>query len=254
MKESKPVKSSARRLRMNGEGQIRFRKHDNRWEYRLRANGTRISISATRKSDLLRKVADEKARNGGTIKEPSRFTVALYVAHWLKAHVKPNLKASTQATYEATLESHVLPLVGNYRLDRVDGIVVDKLYATLRKKGVGEATLEKVHTVLSSVFSSAVRQRRLTQNPMTQVRGPKARSRRMICLDPAQAKRFLSEAKGTTFGSPVLSRRDDGNAAGRDLWIAMGGCRSKAQTTCRSAQSSRGSRSTFSYDTKDESR
>lgn len=102
-----------------GTGQRRTKWHSG---YRTKRDAERARI------DLLSKV------DRGIYVEPSQETVAEFLDHWLVA-IRPTLKATTWNGYRSKVRNHIVPYIGGVRLNRVDGGILNELYARLLEGG-----------------------------------------------------------------------------------------------------------------------
>lgn len=70
----------------------------------------------------------------GEYVSPTSNTVAEYLLEWLTA-IEPTVRPSTFDSYRRTLHNHVIAHIGATRLTRLDGGVLNGLYATLLASG-----------------------------------------------------------------------------------------------------------------------
>jgi len=147
---------------------------DNTWRLRYRVNGKRYSkpfhgtkSEATKELRRLLKAGDD-----GEHVDPHRKTVRQWVEHWLdsgapgKRREKPS--ARTLERYSQLLRTHVLPALGDCRLQKLTSTQIDSLYTELAAK-IAPRTCHHVHVVLGSALGAAVRTRNLVVNPMAQL-------------------------------------------------------------------------------------
>ncbi len=119
---------------------------------------------------------------------------------WLPA-IKTSIRTSTYLSYESHLRNHICPYIGARRLDRIDGSVLNELYATLLERGrqdgtcLSAATVRRVHVVLHRAFRDAMRWSLIARNPTAAADPPKLRASRQAQFSdlerPCELKRFL---------------------------------------------------------------
>ena len=147
---------------------------ENTWRLRYRVNGKRYSkpfrgTKSEAKKELRRLL---KAGEDGEHVDPHRKTVRQWIEHWLSAGApgkrreKPS--ARTVERYSQLLRTHVLPVLGDYRLQKLTPTQIDNLYTDLATK-IAPRTCHHVHVVLGSALGAAVRTRNLVVNPMAQL-------------------------------------------------------------------------------------
>jgi integrase len=133
----------------------------------------------TRKRDAELALAEALTERGqGVVRaEPSKQTLGVFLVEWLDG--RTNLKAATRASYSNAIEHWITPHIGDVRLCDLRPEMITKLYRTLRESGgrsqkdksvrvpLAEASVHKVHIVLTGALGYAVQVQRLRVNPMT---------------------------------------------------------------------------------------
>jgi hypothetical protein len=188
--------------RAKGEGSVTQRS-DGRWQYSVEVpstTGTRARryFYGKSRSEVLRKVADETARGGGSLERLAVGTVGEWVEMWLRETIKPNRAANTLSLY-TTMWAHAKPLVGTIKLKDFDVRDVESLVAHLRKTS-RPSVPSKVVNVLKSSFSVAIKRKQYRYaNPcsVVEVRAPRAKEGRALSV--IEAKAFLKASRGTPF-------------------------------------------------------
>ena len=74
-------------------------------------------------------------------------------------------RPSTQAQWQAHIDRHLLPHIGNLRLDQIGISGLEKLRDALRRGGLSPQTVNKVLTTATAIFKLAVRRNYWTSNP-----------------------------------------------------------------------------------------
>jgi integrase len=160
-------------------------------------------------AEALAVVAAEQAR--GTFVRPSRVTVHRFLAdEWLPAKAAA-LKPSTAAAYRQMIESYIAPRIGDLPLAKVDGSVLNALYADLlangrtgasgRIGGLSPKTVRNVHGVLHRAFKDAVRWRRLAVNPCDAADQPRRAGPEMRVWTPSELGRFIAATEHDRLGA-----------------------------------------------------
>jgi len=90
--------------------------------YRTRKEAERARV------DLLSKL------DRGEYVAPTQLTVADFLTDWLVA-IRPTVRPSTYESYDRNIRNHVITRIGSARLARVDGGVLNTLYAQLLAEG-----------------------------------------------------------------------------------------------------------------------
>ena len=171
---------------------MKQRRDTGKWEVRWREHRRNRSKSFTRKSDAQAfELRIRRAREAGQPLDMDRGaqTLAEYVETYWQRHVIPSLSANTRDGYERVWANHVLPALGGYRLRDVSPGVVDELKAALIAAGVGVPTVRKALTIVSGMFSCAVRWGYVDRNPVREIRLPRQdRARFVRPLSPSRVE------------------------------------------------------------------
>lgn len=121
------------------------------------------------------------ALNAGTFIEPRKDTLGEHLVEWLVT-IEPTVRPATHHSYARNVRLHVLPCLGSTPLQRVDGGMLNALYAALLADGnrshagggLSPRTVRYVHTILHRAFRDAVRWGRLARNPADAADPPRA--------------------------------------------------------------------------------
>jgi hypothetical protein len=106
------------------------------------------------------------SRDDGSYIEPTKQTMSVFVEEWLAA-IAPTLRPSTHFSYSRNLRLHVLPALGSVELRRLDGGMLNSLYAQLLANGkrstayggggLSARSTRYVHTIIHRALRDAVR-------------------------------------------------------------------------------------------------
>ena len=88
-----------------------------------------------------------------------------YAKQWLETYVATCCRGTTPAGYETSLRIHLLPALGEKRLDEIRRSDVKTLVFALAKKELSPSTILNVRACLSGILSSAIEDEIITSNP-----------------------------------------------------------------------------------------
>ena len=189
-----------------GQGTIYQRPNRGLWvaEFDLGkgANGKRQrrTLYAGTRAALNRKIADTRARAGGSIKPRAAGTLADFVRGWLSDDVQPNRATATHLLYEGIWRVHVEPLIGGVQLERLAVDDVKRLVRMLRAGGTSDSMIARVLRVMNRAITVAIRQGSFHRvNPFGQIDRPRGERREGRSLDVDEARRFLVAARGDRY-------------------------------------------------------
>jgi len=109
---------------------------------------------------------------------PEKMLFKDFTNEWIEKHANEHLAETTLSTRLSHLNNHILPALGNKRLDEIKPIhIIDFLNNLTRKnepnRPISSRTKQDVYITLSSVFERAVRWKVIQENPIRFVEKPK---------------------------------------------------------------------------------
>jgi integrase len=152
-----------------------------RWRLRWRVDGKRFtksfhgSITDARKE--LRRLI--KSVDDGQHVAPDKLSLAGWVDRWVALQRRGDadqarrglVNTRTLERYEELLRLHVLPTLGERRLQRIAPTDLDRLYMGL-ETSLSTRTVHHIHTVLGTCLNAAVRKGLLVANPASKAEAP----------------------------------------------------------------------------------
>ena len=190
--------------RANGEGSIRKRS-DGRWEGRYTVgydeNGkvkTKNVLGKTQaeiKAKLKEKLEEAKVLD---VAKSESYTVGEWAALWFEIYAKPNIRERTADYYNRYITKHIVPCLGDIKLNKLTGRQIQKMYNDLldhgrervsqkeKNPGLSGTYVHGVHVMLHNCLNRAVKERLLVRNPADDVIVPKIDKKEMKILPPEQ--------------------------------------------------------------------
>lgn len=189
---------------------------DGRWEGRYTAGRDPVTGKAIYKNVLAKtqkqckeKLAQAIEKNGKVdVIRSGKYTVAEWVRLWFETYSKPSIREQTAYYYNNYIEKHIVPGIGDIKLDKLTTIQIQQFYnklktsgrvqryehIELKDKGLSNRFIRGVHGVLNSALEQAVRERLITTNPAEGCKLPKIEKKEMKVLLPEQIGSYLQEA------------------------------------------------------------
>ena len=203
--------------RANGEGSIRKR-YEGCWEGRYTAGydiltGKRIQkgVFAKTKKECAAKLAKAIQENTGPYYQRGKGYEDVTLGHWMHlwfdAYTKPNIRPNTISSYTNIIENHIIPVLGDIRLTKLQSIQIQRFYNDLKEHGrldskairteepLSSSMVRHAHMVLSGALKQAVKERIIPFNPCDNCRIPKKEKKEMTILPPEKIGAYLDEAK-----------------------------------------------------------
>jgi integrase len=161
------------RKRGYSEGGIDARNEDT-WRLRYRVNGKRFTKTVHgAKSDAqkeLRRLLHSS--DAGTHVAPNRITLAQWAEQWIASGApgrrQKRVGRRTVERYSELLRCHLVPTLGERRLQQLHASEIDALYVNLLAT-LKPATACYVHAVLNACLGTAVRKGLIASSPMARV-------------------------------------------------------------------------------------
>ena len=198
--------------RANGEGSIRKRS-DGRWEGRytvgydengkVKMKNVLGKTQAEVKEKLKIKLEEAKVLD---VSKSASYTVAEWAALWFEIYAKPNIRERTADYYNMYITKHIVPCLGDIKLNKLTGRQIQKMYNDLldhgrervsqkeKNPGLSGTYVHGVHVMLHNCLNRAVKERLLVRNPADDVIVPKIDKKEMKILPPEQVKAYLKAA------------------------------------------------------------
>ena len=198
--------------RANGEGSIRKRS-DGRWEGRytvgydengkVKMKNVLGKTQAEVKEKLKIKLEESKVLD---VAKSESYTVAEWAALWFEVYAKPNIRERTADYYNRYITKHIVPCLGDIKLNKLTGRQIQKMYNDLldhgrervsqkeKNPGLSGTYVHGVHVMLHNCLNRAVKERLLVRNPADDVIVPKIDKKEMKILPPEQVKAYLKAA------------------------------------------------------------
>jgi integrase len=123
-----------------------------------------------------------------------------YLAGWLAD--QRHLRDSTRLSYQGHVDRFLSPTLGKVDLERLTVLDIQVAYDQLRKNGISEQSLKRVHATLSSALTSAVRGGLIPINPAATLRPSTLLAYQARVWSRHEAAKFL-EATATDSLAPL---------------------------------------------------
>ena len=199
--------------RANGEGSIRKRS-DGRWEGRYTAGYDPETGKRITKNVLGKTQAEVKEKLSKAIEESKKldivrsdeYTVAEWLRLWYELYAKPNIRPTTADSYRLGIEKHVIPRIGDIKLNKLTSREIQKMYKDLQENGrlrksqkskqpgLSNSTVRGIHMMLHNALDRAVKERLILRNPTADCIIPNIQKQEMKILLPEDMKTYLEAA------------------------------------------------------------
>ncbi|MFG3300989.1 tyrosine-type recombinase/integrase [Micromonospora chersina] len=192
----------------NGRSSI-FKGSDGRWHgyvtMGVKDNGRtdRRHVQAGTEKAVTAKVRElERKRDAGDVTGAGKPpTVGEWLTYWLDNVAERKVRASTLQGYRSKVAKHLIPGLGQHRLDRLQPEHVERFYGSLEASGMAPATVLQLHRILSRSLKVAHQRGRVARNVCALVDSPSVSREEVQPLTAADARAILAAAAGRRNGA-----------------------------------------------------
>jgi integrase len=150
---------------------------------------------ATRQDVARRLAAALREQQLGLLQTAPSQRLDVYLAQWLET-AKPGLAPKSYIAYEMYLRRHVIPELGNLRLDKLNPEHVQALLTRKIEEGLAPQSVVHIRGVLRRALGRAVRFGLIGRNVAALTDPPRMQRREMASMTPEEARAFLDAIRG----------------------------------------------------------
>lgn len=189
------------RRRPHGEGSV-YKRGDGRWVGALNLGyvaGRRVRKTVYGKSqrEVLQKMNDlRRAAETGRYIEQASPLLSTWLDEWLGMKAAEGTRPSTLRAYRWQIETHIKPLLGQRRLDKLLPSDVRALVQEARRAGLAPASLNHLIGLMRNTLGDAERDELVQRNVAKAVRKVAVPKRESGALDVPQARTILAAIRG----------------------------------------------------------
>lgn len=125
--------------------------------------------------------------------EPSKIKLGQYLLRWLEDYGRPNLAPTTYYSYSKIIEKHIIPVLGNIILNKLQPMHLQQYYSQ-KLQTLSNRTVLYHHRVLKEALSHAVQWQLLSRNVADAVQAPKNKQKDIELPDLKNIDRLLNAA------------------------------------------------------------
>jgi len=194
--------------RVNKDGSITYTKTVNVGADPVTGKRRQSRLSAKSVRELKRLWAAEIKRiEDGNYIEPSKTTVGEYLSHWLATYAKHNVRPTTYRSYEQLIRLHIVPALGNVKLQKLTPVQLQAFYSDKlttgrldgKAGGLSPRTVLHLHAVIREALHQAMRWQLVTRNIADAVEPPRAKRAQITTWEPDDVARFLEASADDTY-------------------------------------------------------
>ena len=186
--------------RLNNEGTIYYREDRKQWCAQVSLDGRRLTKYARSQRECRDWVKETQTKIGfGLTFSGTQVTLAKFMVNWLDGKELSN-RPQTVSAYRALVRQHIMPLMGEMRLQDIQPAHLNQLYLSKKEEGRGARTVQVIHMVMHAVLRQAVKEGILGRNPADAVQRPKVETAERHILTEEQAQQLIIATENTRYG------------------------------------------------------
>jgi integrase len=167
------------------------------------------TIHGTKKDAQKFLTAKLREKDLGIFSEPSALTLNEYLDKWLEIAVRPRVSKRTADGYEGLLKRYVRQRIGQKKLESLQTLEIQKVYAEMQSRGLSARIVRHTHSALHNAFKQAIKWNLLQKNVTEFCELPKIPHKERRVLSPEESLVFLQNANempnGLIFEFALLS-------------------------------------------------
>lgn len=182
--------------RGRGEGSI-YRRTDGRWVAAITVEpGRRKQFYGSTRNEVARKLrAAQQSLDNALPLGDDRLMMRSVLGEWLKAKAT-TVRPRTHAGYRINVERHLIPELGDTRLNRLTVTDVEELLRSKLDGGLSAPTVRHIHATLRAALERAVRSGLVARNVAKLTSPPRIPFGERPVLSEREARRFLESVEG----------------------------------------------------------
>ncbi len=146
-----------------------------------------------KKKDAEAKLRTVRSRIASDSLHEKPLTLEQFSSEWLEAK-KQALKPSSYQSYEQSFRLHILPYLGEKKLQDLKPLDIQAWVGKLTTSGMSAATLSRCYRGLHAALSQAVAWGLMQQIPCRSIELPRVAREEMMFLDPADIHKMLEHS------------------------------------------------------------
>ena len=213
--------TTTRKRRPKGDGT--FHKQPNgSWQGKVSIDGRRVSFYAPTQQGVRNKMRDALAaaeRGDYLPGAAGKERLEAYLRTWLETVATPKLKRSTLTTYRGYIENHLVPRLGQRRLNQLRPDHIDIALAEMASEGLRPASIRQIRAILRSALGHAEKRGIVARNVARLSEPPRVNRPELMTLSIEQARALVAAAAGERLGPLWILLLDTGLRRGEALGL-----------------------------------
>lgn len=126
-----------------------------------------------------------------------------YINKWFNEYKSKNISINTKTNYKSRIDTHIIPKLGSYKLNKITNVIIQDFYNSLIGDGMKPSSVKKIMETLNGVFKYAQKSKLIYTVPTDIEKQPMNKSN-VEFWTKTEIDFYLSEIKGFYLYTPIL--------------------------------------------------
>ena len=126
-----------------------------------------------------------------------------YINKWFDEYKSQNISINTKANYRSRIDTHIIPKLGSYKLNKITNAIIQDFYNSLICEGMKPSSVKKIMETLNGVFKYAQKSKLIYTVP-TDIEKQPMNKPEVEFWTKAEIDFYLNEMKGQYLYTPIL--------------------------------------------------
>lgn len=126
-----------------------------------------------------------------------------FINDWFNDYKIKTISITTRDNYESRMNTHIIPKLGDLRLNKITNITIQKFYNNLIREGMKASSAKKIMEILNSCFTYAKKNKLIYESP-TDIERMKIEKPKIMYWEKKHVDYFLNYYKNQYIYTPVF--------------------------------------------------
>lgn len=126
-----------------------------------------------------------------------------YINKWFDEYKSQNISINTKTNYRSRIDTHIIPKLGSYKLNKITNVIIQDFYNSLICEGLKPSSVKKIMETLNGVFKYAQKSKLIYTIPTDIEKQPMNKSKVEYWVQD-EIDFYLNQIKDTYLYTPIL--------------------------------------------------
>ncbi|WP_294403967.1 site-specific integrase [uncultured Clostridium sp.] len=126
-----------------------------------------------------------------------------YINKWFDEYKSQNISINTKTNYRSRIDTHIIPKLGSYKLNKINNVIIQDFYNSLICDGMKPSSVKKIIETLNGVFKYAQKSKLIYTIPTDIEKQPMNKSN-VEFWTKSEIDFYLNEIKDQYLYTPIL--------------------------------------------------